>query len=91
MYIKRLLGTTPTPGGLLSLGRVVICHSGKCDTRQANQMNKTRMLSFRLDASQLRRIDMLAASRHRPRGQIIREALDMYFKVHTADAMQNPK
>ncbi len=45
-------------------------------------MNKTKMLSFRLDAALLRKVDMLRLSRHRTRGEIIREALDMYFKVH---------
>jgi metal-responsive CopG/Arc/MetJ family transcriptional regulator len=45
-------------------------------------MNKTRMLSFRLDEALLRKVDVLRISRHRTRGEIIREALEMYFRVH---------
>jgi metal-responsive CopG/Arc/MetJ family transcriptional regulator len=45
-------------------------------------MNKTRMLSFRLDAALLRKVDLLRISRHRTRGEIIRDALEMYFRVH---------
>jgi hypothetical protein len=45
-------------------------------------MNKTRMLSFRLDAALLRKVDILRISRHRTRGEIIREALEMYFRVY---------
>ena len=45
-------------------------------------MNKSRMLSFRLDAALLRKVDMLRLARHRSRGEIIREALELYFKVH---------
>jgi len=40
------------------------------------------MLSFRLDASLLRKVDMLRLSRHRTRGEIIREAVEMYDRVH---------
>jgi len=45
-------------------------------------MNKSKMLSFRLDASLLRKVDMLRLSRHRTRGEIIREAVEMYDRVH---------
>ena len=45
-------------------------------------MNKSRMLSFRLDAALLRKVDMLRLARHRSRGEIIREALELYFKAH---------
>jgi hypothetical protein len=40
------------------------------------------MLSFRLDAMLLRKVDMLRVSRHRTRGEIIREALELYFRAH---------
>jgi hypothetical protein len=40
------------------------------------------MLSFRLDAMLLRKVDMLRISRHRTRGEIIREALELYFQAH---------
>jgi predicted transcriptional regulator len=45
-------------------------------------MNKTKMLSFRLDAALLRKVEILRISRHRTRGEIIREALEMYFRVY---------
>jgi predicted transcriptional regulator len=40
------------------------------------------MLSFRLDSALLRKIDLLRISRHKTRGQIIREAVQLYFSVH---------
>ena len=40
------------------------------------------MLSFRLDAMLLRKVDILRVSRHRSRGEIIREALEMYFRAY---------
>jgi predicted transcriptional regulator len=40
------------------------------------------MLSFRLDAMLLRKVDMLRVSRHRTRGEIIREALELYFRAY---------
>ena len=45
-------------------------------------MSKTKMLSFRLDAALLRKVDLLRLSRHRTRGQIIREALELYFRAY---------
>lgn len=45
-------------------------------------MSKSKMLSFRLDASLLRKVDMLRISRHRTRGEIIREALELYFRAY---------
>jgi predicted transcriptional regulator len=40
------------------------------------------MLSFRLDAMLLRKVDMLRMARHRSRGEIIREALELYFRAY---------
>jgi hypothetical protein len=40
------------------------------------------MLSFRLDSVLLRKVDMLRVSKHRTRGEIIREALELYFRAH---------
>jgi metal-responsive CopG/Arc/MetJ family transcriptional regulator len=45
-------------------------------------MSKSRMLSFRLDVTLLRKVDLLRISRHRSRGEIIREALELYFKAY---------
>ena len=45
-------------------------------------MSKSKMLSFRLDAMLLRKLDMLRISRHRSRGEIIREALELYFRAY---------
>ena len=47
------------------------------------------MLSFRLDSALLRKIDLLRISRHKTRGQIIREALQMYFRVHNPVVMKD--
>ena len=49
-------------------------------------MNKSKMLSFRLDAALLRKVDMLRTSRHRSRGQIIREAVELYFRAYNPTA-----
>ncbi|CAB5021356.1 MAG: ribbon-helix-helix protein, CopG family [Actinobacteria bacterium] len=51
-------------------------------------MSKSKMLSFRLDSALLRKVDMLRASRHRTRGEIIREALELYFRVHHPASQQ---
>ena len=53
-------------------------------------MNKSKMLSFRLDESLLRKVDKLRLSRHRTRGEIIREALQMYFRVHNPEIVASP-
>jgi hypothetical protein len=45
-------------------------------------MNKTHMVSFRLDATTFRKINLLRLARHRSRGQILREAIDMYFRAY---------
>ena len=45
-------------------------------------MNKTNMISFRTDDTSLRKLNILRLSRHRSRGQILREAIDMYFRVY---------
>ena len=45
-------------------------------------MSKSKMLSFRLDAMLLRKVEMLRLSRHKTRGEIIREALELYFRAY---------
>ena len=45
-------------------------------------MSKNRMVSFRLDTAALRKVDILRISRHRSRGQILREAIDLYFRAY---------
>lgn len=45
-------------------------------------MSKSKMLSFRLDVALLRKVDLLRLSRHRTRGEIIREALELYFRAY---------
>jgi metal-responsive CopG/Arc/MetJ family transcriptional regulator len=49
-------------------------------------MSKSQMLSFRLDSTLLRKIDMLRLSRHKSRGEIIREALELYFRAYNPTA-----
>jgi metal-responsive CopG/Arc/MetJ family transcriptional regulator len=48
------------------------------------------MLSFRLDASLLRKVDTLRISRHRTRGEIIREALELYFRAYNPQVKAEP-
>ncbi len=51
------------------------------------------MLSFRLDTMLLRKVDMLRLARHRTRGQIIREALELYFRAYnpvSGQTIHNP-
>lgn len=48
------------------------------------------MLSFRLDAMLLRKVDMLRVSRHRTRGEIIREALELYFRAYNPTIISKP-
>jgi hypothetical protein len=45
-------------------------------------MSKNQMVSFRLDTAALRKVDILRISRHRSRGQILREAIDLYFRAY---------
>lgn len=45
-------------------------------------ISKSKMLSFRLDEPLLRKVNMLRVSRHRTRGEIIREALELYFRSY---------
>jgi metal-responsive CopG/Arc/MetJ family transcriptional regulator len=53
-------------------------------------MSKSKMLSFRLDAMLLRKLDMLRISRHRSRGEIIREALELYFRAYNPQVKVEP-
>ena len=53
-------------------------------------MSKSKMLSFRLDAMLLRKLDMLRISRHRSRGEIIREALELYFRAYNPILPKSP-
>lgn len=52
------------------------------DERIGGGMNKKNMISFRTDDTSLRKLNILRMSRHRSRGQILREAIDMYFRVY---------
>ena len=45
-------------------------------------MDKYPRLTFRLNQHLLTKVNQLSLSRHRTRGQIIREALDMYYRVY---------
>jgi len=56
-------------------------------------LSKSKMLSFRLDTMLLRKVDMLRLSRHRTRGEIIREALELYFRAYnpvSGQTIHNP-
>lgn len=43
------------------------------------------MLSFRLDTALLRKVDMLHLSRHKTRGEIMRDALELYFRTYNPE------
>ena len=45
-------------------------------------MDKYPRLTFRLNQRLLTKVNHLSRSRHRSRGQIIREALEMYYRAH---------
>jgi hypothetical protein len=45
-------------------------------------MDRYPRLTFRLSHRLLTNINHLSISRHRTRGQIIREAVEMYYRVH---------
>jgi hypothetical protein len=45
-------------------------------------MDKYPRLTFRLNQHLLTKVNQLSLSRHRTRGQIIREALEMYYRVY---------
>jgi predicted transcriptional regulator len=45
-------------------------------------MDKYPRLTFRLNHHLLTKVNQLSLSRHRTRGQIIREALEMYYRVY---------
>ena len=53
-------------------------------------MSKNRMVSFRLDTAALRKVDILRISRHRSRGQILREAIDLYFRAYNPSTKEVP-
>jgi metal-responsive CopG/Arc/MetJ family transcriptional regulator len=45
-------------------------------------MDKYPRLTFRLNQALLTKVNNLSLSRHRTRGAIIREALEMYYRVY---------
>lgn len=45
-------------------------------------MDKYPRLTFRLNQGLLTKVNHLSRARHRSRGQIIREALEMYYRAH---------
>lgn len=53
-------------------------------------MNKNQMVSFRLDAASLTKLNILRISRHRSRGQILREAIDLYFRAYNPILKEAP-
>lgn len=46
-------------------------------------MHEYPSLTFRLTKEHLRRLHVIAGSKHRSRGQVIREAIDMYYQTVT--------
>jgi hypothetical protein len=54
-------------------------------------MTKTHTVSFRLDAATWRKLNLLRLSRHCSRGQILREATDLYFRAHMPVVKEPPE
>jgi predicted transcriptional regulator len=54
-------------------------------------MEKYPRLTFRLNQRLLTKINHLSMSRHRTRGQIIREAVEMYYRVYNPIASVDNK
>jgi metal-responsive CopG/Arc/MetJ family transcriptional regulator len=52
-------------------------------------MDKYPRLTFRLNHHLLTKVNQLSRSRHRTRGQIIREALEMYYRVYNPIARRS--
>ena len=46
-------------------------------------MHEYPSLTFRLTKEHLRRLQVIAGAKHRSRGQVIREAIDMYYRTVT--------
>jgi predicted transcriptional regulator len=53
-------------------------------------MNKNQMVSFRLDTASLTKLNILRRCRHRSRGQILREAIDLYFRAYNPIVKEAP-
>ena len=53
-------------------------------------MNKNQMVSFRLDTASLTKLNILRRCRHRSRGQILREAIDLYFRAYNPVLKEAP-
>lgn len=54
-------------------------------------MQKKHVLSFRLDSTTLRKLNLLRLSRHRSYGQILREAVDVYFMAYMPVVRESPE
>lgn len=44
-------------------------------------VHKYPSLTFRLTKEHLKRLQVIASAKHRSRGQVIREAIDMYYRT----------
>jgi hypothetical protein len=53
-------------------------------------MDKYPRLTFRLNQRLLTKINYLSVSRHRTRGQVIREAVEMYYRVYNPVVIIEP-
>lgn len=53
-------------------------------------MDRYPRLTFRLNQRLLTKINYLSISRHRTRGQVIREAVEMYYRVYNPVVLVEP-
>ena len=53
-------------------------------------MHKYPSLTFRLSNEQLKRLEVLAKAKKRSRGQVVRDAIDLAFRIISSTAKSNP-
>jgi hypothetical protein len=53
-------------------------------------MHKYPSLTFRLSKEQLKRLEVLAKAKKRSRGQVVRDAIDLAFRIISSTDKSNP-
>jgi len=66
---------------IVALQRVIVWFSELADMN----INKYPRITFRLSSEQLRKAKLLSFARNRTIGQVMRESLEMYWKVHNPE------
>lgn len=61
-----------------------------CSHVRSQLMDRYPRMTFRLNPCLLTKINYLSISRHRTRGQVIREAVEMYYRVYNPVVLVEP-